>query len=77
MNPSTTEASFKKPTRLKFWLSWLEDLGAADHDDAVECPLPVLTERVGQIAIPAKRAIQLAPVHTISGSQLFFVTMSR
>ena len=24
-----------------------------------------------------KRAIQLAPVHTISGSQLFFVTMSR
>lgn len=36
--PFNDEASFKRPTRLKFWLSWLEDPGAADQDDAVECP---------------------------------------
>ena len=36
--PFNDEASFKQPTRLKFWSSWLEDLGAVGHDDVVECP---------------------------------------
>lgn len=36
--PFNDEASFQKPTRLKFWLSWREDLGATDQDDAIECP---------------------------------------
>ena len=36
--PFNDEDSFRKPTRLKFWLSWREDLGATDQDDAIECP---------------------------------------
>ncbi len=37
-NPFNDEASLGKPTRLKFWLSWLEDLRALGRDDAAECP---------------------------------------
>ena len=36
--PFNDEVSFKQPTRLKFWLSWREDLSAADQENAVECP---------------------------------------
>ena len=36
--PFNDEVSFKRPTRLKFWWSWLDNLDAADQDDAVECP---------------------------------------
>ena len=38
LEPFNDEASFKKPTRLKFWLSWLENLGATNQSDAAECP---------------------------------------
>ena len=36
--PFNDEVSFKRPTRLKFWWSWLDDLDATAQDDAVECP---------------------------------------
>ena len=36
--PFNDEASFKRPTRLKFWFSGPEDPGAAVQEDAVECP---------------------------------------
>ena len=36
--PFNDAASFKRPTRLKFWLSGLESLGATDQEGAVECP---------------------------------------
>ncbi len=38
LQPFNDEASLRKPTRLKFWLSWLEDLDALGQDDAAECP---------------------------------------
>ena len=36
--PFNDTASFTRPTRLKFWLSGPENLGAADQDGSVECP---------------------------------------
>ena len=38
LEPFNDEVSFKRPTRLKFWWSWLDDLDATAPDDAVECP---------------------------------------
>ncbi len=38
LEPFNDRSSFTKPTRLKIWLSWLEDLGALGQDDAAECP---------------------------------------
>ena len=38
LEPFNDEVSFKRPTRLKFWWSWLDDLDATAQDDAVECP---------------------------------------
>ncbi len=36
--PFNDTASFKRPTRLKFWLSGPENLGSTDQDGSVECP---------------------------------------
>ena len=36
--PFNDEVSFKRPTRLKFWWSGLDDLDPTARDDAVECP---------------------------------------
>lgn len=36
--PFNDEVSLDRPTRLKFWLAWPEDLGALDQEDPAECP---------------------------------------
>ena len=36
--PFNDTASFRRPTRLKFWLSGPENLGSTDQDGSVECP---------------------------------------
>ena len=36
--PFNDDVSLDRPTRLKFWLSWPEDLGALDQEDPAECP---------------------------------------